>query len=224
MIGFSVCNADPSVVPFGGSKPMLGTNPLSVSVPTGSTPVVSMDMATSVVAKGKVNLYDKLGKKIPEGWIIDKDGNPTTDPKDVVEGALLPFGGPKGYCISYIIDLLASGLSGASNCRSITSFYNSKPEDKGFQNVGYFMGVIDVNHFVDIDIFKSRADSTYKEFKECPPMKGFKEVMSPGEIEDKKGIESINEGIEISDVIINEIKETAKNAGIPKSVYNDIEM
>lgn len=213
MIGISVCNCDAAVVPFGGAKPMLGTNPLSVAIPAGRRPALVLDMATSVVAKGKVNYAEKLGKSIPDDWIVDKNGNKTTNPADVLEGALLPFGGPKGYAIGLIIDILCSSLSGAKNSRQITSFFSSK-DPSGFQNVGFFMGAIDISKFVDIDIFKDKIDAMFDEFKECPPAPGFKEVMIPGEIEQNAYNKNEAEGIELSEPIIKELSGLAEQYGL----------
>ncbi len=204
MIGFSICNCDPCVVPFGGAKPMLGTNPLSIAIPATRHPHLVLDMATSVVAKGKVNLYEKLGKNIPLGFIVDKDGNPSEDPFDMHTGALLPFGGVKGYAIALIIDIMASALSGAKNSRQITSFFNCEDPEK-FKNIGMFMGSIDISKFVDIDTFKERVDYMFDEIKACPPAPGFQEVMIPGEIEDNLRKENEKNGIELSEKIVQEL-------------------
>ncbi|MGE4283319.1 MAG: Ldh family oxidoreductase [Clostridia bacterium] len=204
MIGFSICNADPAVVPFGGVKPMLGTNPMSVAIPANRHSDLVLDMATSVVAKGKVNLSEKLGKSIPLGWIIDKTGKPSIDPSDVHTGALLPFGGVKGYAIGLIIDILCSALSGAKNSRQISSFFNcDNPEE--FKNIGMFMGAIDISKFVDINVFKERVDEMFDEIKACPPAPGFNEVMIPGEIEDNLRKQNEEKGIELSDKIVQEL-------------------
>lgn len=214
MIGFSVCNADAAVVPYGGAKPMLGTNPLSVAIPAGEQPWVVLDMATSVVAKGKVNLAQKLGKSIPTGWIIDQYGNDTTDPADVLEGALLPFGGPKGYAIALIIDILCSTLSGAKTSTEITSFFNGK-DPSGFQNIGFFMGAIDISKFVPIEIFRERIDRILQRVKECPPSAGFSEVMLPGEIEFRSTLKKQVKGLEISDAIVCELRQLAEQYELP---------
>ncbi|MCL2000857.1 MAG: Ldh family oxidoreductase [Planctomycetes bacterium] len=213
MAGFAVCNADPLVVPHGGTIPMLGTNPVSIAIPAGRNPDLVLDMATSVVAMGKVELYAKLGKEIPEGWVVDKDGQPTTNPADILKCALLPFGGPKGYGISLLIDVICSSLSGAKNGRQITSIFSSD-DPNGYRNIGVFMGVIDISKFVDIETFKDRVDSIYEEFKKTPPVKGVESVMLPGEIEHRNHERSRNDGIELSVPIISELRDLAKQYGI----------
>lgn len=213
MIGISMCNSDASVVPYGGAKPMLGTNPLSIAIPAGRNPALVLDMATSVVAKGKVNLADKLGKTIPEGWIVDKQGNNTTNPADILEGALLPFGGPKGYGIALIIDILCSTLANAKNSRQIGSFFGSK-DPSAFQNIGFFMGAIDISKFIDIDLFKERIDVMFDELKACPPAPGFSEVMIPGENAYRAFQSCKNEGIELSETIVKELIGLAEQYGL----------
>lgn len=113
MFGLAIANGPPALPPTGGIKPLLGTNPLAVSRPTSGEPL-TLDMATSAVARGKVTLARKNGQSIPLGWGVDKDGNPTTDPAAVLDGgAMLPVGGPKGYAISLIIDILCSCVAGS---------------------------------------------------------------------------------------------------------------
>jgi len=213
MIGFSACNTNATVVPFGGAKSMLGTNPLSIAVPGGKSPGLVLDMATSVVAKGKVQLAQKLGKKIPDGWGVDKNGNPTSNAAKVLEGALLPFGGAKGYAIALMIDVFCSALSGAKNSRQIRAFFNCE-DPEGFKNIGFFMGAIDISKFVDIDLFKERIDSVYAEFKACPPAPGVSQVMLPGEIEQLNYERNATEGIELSETIVKELSGMAEYYGV----------
>ena len=104
MIGFNICNSPALVAPFGGATAMLGTNPLTVAVPSGKYPDLVLDMATSTVAKGKIALALKEGKSIPDNWALAPDGSPTTDPAVANKGALTPLGGAKGYALALIID------------------------------------------------------------------------------------------------------------------------
>jgi LDH2 family malate/lactate/ureidoglycolate dehydrogenase len=213
MVGFSACNADAAVVPFGGAKPMLGTNPLSVAIPANRHPNLVLDMATSVVAKGKIHLYEKLGKAVPNTWIVDKDGKPSTNPADILEGALLPFGGVKGYAISLIIDILCSALSGAKDSRQISSFF-SCPDSRNFQNVGFLMGAIAIEKFIAIDLFKDRVDQMFDEIKQCPPAPGFSNVLIPGELEQAFYTKNASEGIELSSQIVEELIGLAGQYGL----------
>ena len=111
MIGFACTNLKGKIAPFGSAEPYMGTNPISVAAPSDDLPVV-LDMAPSVVALGKLILAQKLGKSIPEGWALDKDGRPTTDPAAGRAGSLVPIGGAKGSGLAIMVDVLCGILSG----------------------------------------------------------------------------------------------------------------
>ena len=215
MIGIVACNADKSVAPTGGAIPMLGTNPLSISVPAGKHPPFILDMATSVVARGKIVLADKEGRQIPSDWAVDKNGNPTTNPKDAMAGTLLPFGGPKGYGISLFIDIIISCLGGALDSRRVNKFWDDFEHPQG---IGFFMGVFDISKFVNIDTFKQKMDLIIDEFHACPPAPGFSEVMIAGEPEYRNKQRQMREGIKISDAIYNELKKLAEEYGINREL------
>lgn len=112
MVGMAMCPSYATVAPTGGTKPLLGTNPFAFAWPrAGTTPYV-FDFATSVAARGEIELYRRAGKQLPEGWALDRDGQPTTDPAAALDGAMLPFGGHKGSAISTMIELLAGIMIG----------------------------------------------------------------------------------------------------------------
>ena len=207
MIGIAMCNCEASVVPYGGAVPMLGTNPLSVALPAKKHPNYVLDMATSVVARGRIVLAQKKGEPIPADWAVDKNGAPTSDPDEAFGGALLPFGGAKGYAIGLLIDILCSCLAGALDCRKTNRFWDDfvNPQDSGF-----FMGAFDISKFVDIDIFKQKVDTMFDEFKSCPPAPGFKEVMIPGEIEHLTQKKNEQEGIGLSDAVVRDLCKLAE--------------
>lgn len=212
MIGFCVSNTAPLVAPFGGADPILGTNPLSIAIPAGKYPPLVLDMATSLVAKGKISLALKEGQSIPKGWAVDKDGADTTDPAAANVGALLPFGGPKGYSIGLIISILSSALAGGEMDINVPRFWETTDE---LTNIGFFMGVIDISKFVKLDVFKERVDNIFDLMKNSRPAAGFKEVMLPGEIELNFTEESYERGLDIPESSLREMKELAERYNIP---------
>ncbi|MCC8189122.1 MAG: Ldh family oxidoreductase [Planctomycetes bacterium] len=214
MIGLAICNSNPLMVAHGGAVPMLGTNPISIAVPAGRNPDLVLDMATSLVAKGKIDLYAKLGQALPIGWIVDRDGMPSTDPADLKGGAMLPFGGPKGYGLALLIDVVCSCLSGAKNGRQITSVFSSDDPD-GYRNIGVFVGAIDIGTFVAIETFKERVDGIFEEFKRSPAAKGVREVMLPGEIESRAFERSRTDGVDLSAAVVAELVAVAADYGVP---------
>lgn len=212
MIGIAMSNAPASVVPTGGKKPMLGTNPLSIAIPAGKNPPLVLDMACSVVAQGKVILAVNEGKdSIPQNWAVDENGDMTTDPQKALQGAMLPFGGPKGYAIAFIVDILASALSGALNSTRIRSYWKNFKEP---QDLGYFFGAFNVESFLDIDIFKSRIDDLFEEMKACPPAKGHDRVYIPGELEYLKSEEAKKNGIQLGSSVIEDLIKLGDEYGV----------
>ncbi len=123
MIGlyFAVGNAN-HLPPWGGLDMLLSTNPIAVAIPAGEEPPVVLDMATTVAAYGKVKAKAQRGEAMPEGWMIDREGQPLTDPKRAAEGFLLPIGGYKGYGLALVVGLLAGTLNGAAMGRDVIDF------------------------------------------------------------------------------------------------------
>ena len=101
-IGLVLANTDPAIAPLGGREPLIGTNPIALGIPSDS--YITVDMATSVTARGKIIESKRKGLDLPDGWALDKDGNPTNDPEAALEGSILPFGGFKGYALSLLGD------------------------------------------------------------------------------------------------------------------------
>lgn len=211
MIGFSFANTPPLVAPYGSAEPLLGTNPISIVIPAGRHPDLVLDMATSLVAKGKISLALKEGKQIPEGWALDKDGAPTTEPAAANVGALLPFGQHKGYALCLIVSILSFALSGADMDINIPRFFE---ETERLTNVGYFMGAIDISKFCPLDVFKDRVDRMFDVIKSSRPAVGFNGVLIPGELEVNMTQKSLNEGIDLSEATLRDFREMAQTFGV----------
>ena len=212
MIAFSFANTPPLVAPFGGADPMLGTNPISIVIPAGKHPDLVLDIATSVVAKGRIALALKEGEKIPEGWALDKDGANTTDPAAANVGALLPFGAHKGYGLMLIVSLLSFALSGADMDMDLPRFFEHTEK---FSNVGYFMGCFDISRYCGVEDFKNRVDTMLGALKACRPAVGSQGVMIPGEIEYNKTIAAAEKGIDISEATLRDFKAMSDTFGVP---------
>lgn len=202
MIGIAISNAHATMVPWGGKSPYLGTNPISVAVPAGQESPIILDMATSVVARGKIILAAQKGESIPVGWAINSDGEATTDAAKALDGAVLPFGGPKGSAIALLIDMAAGILTGAAFGPHIGDLHRNMERP---QCVGHMMGAIDISWFSDVDTFKNRMDMMIREIKSVPPAKGVSEVLLPGEIEARIQQRREAEGIPLTPDVINDI-------------------
>ncbi|MCM3759360.1 Ldh family oxidoreductase [Alkalihalobacillus oceani] len=208
-LGIVMTNASPLMVAWGARNPTLGTNPLCIAVPTNEHPVV-LDMATSTVARGKITLASKNGESIPEGWAITKDGKPTTDAQDALDGFLLPFGA-KGSGLAMMIDIMTGVMTGSLFGEDIPLMYSgSEP-----QQLGHIFIVFDIERFMDIASFKKLMDERIRQTREGSPAEGFQQVLMPGDIEQMKKERADQEGITLSEAIFHELSELGKNYQVP---------
>ncbi len=201
MIGIVMTTTDALVHPWGGAEAILGTNALAVGIP--SNPPILLDMATSAAARGKILQALKEGKRIPEGWAIDEEGNPTTDPSKALRGALSPFGGAKGYGLGFVIGILAGPLVGAAAGKKVKG---TLEPIEGYCTKGDLMLALNPKIFVDWEVFQSGVRDLIDQVKSCKPAKGFTRVMIPGEPEWECRERRLKEGILIPDEIWREIE------------------
>lgn len=180
MVGIAFTNAPPTMAPWGGIEPYLGTNPIALSVPTREGIPISVDMATSVVARGHLFLAATKGEAIPEGWAQDPEGRPTTDPEQGLAGTVLPMGGHKGYALAFVIDLLSGILTGSAFGRRVGHLYG---EFERPQDVGSLIGAIDIASFVPLDRFYDNVALAVREIKSSPRAPWASEILVPGEPE-----------------------------------------
>ena len=182
-----------SVSPFGGRSRRLGTNPISIAVPSDLEAPVLLDMATSAVAAGKLSLALNRNESIPDSWVIDHDGNPTTNPKDYYEGgAILPLGadqGHKGYGLSFMVEMFSGILTGLG--------FGIDPQAR--HNDGCFIAVFNVEAFRPIADFKREMRDFAHFVKDSRPARGFNEVLYPGELEWRTEQQRRREGIYVED-------------------------
>jgi len=213
MIGFTTTNAPPNMPPTGGRKPFLGTNPLAIAVPSATQGPVLLDMATSVVAKGKIQLMAKEGQQtIPPGWALDKDGRPTTDVQAALGGMMLPIGGHKGYGLALIVEILSAVLSGASFGPHLGSLYGDFERN---QDVGHFFGALEVSGFGSTEAFLERMDALLAEVRAVPTQPGVREILLPGEVESRCQARYAEEGIPLDSSVYDEVCGIARDLGVP---------
>lgn len=203
MVMIVLSNASQTMPPTGGIRPFIGTNPLSVGVPAGQHAPFILDMATSVVARGKIISAAQKGHDIPEGWAIDKHGNPTTNAEAALTGSVLPIGGAKGYAISMFIDILCGVLTGAGFGKYVNNMYENWQET---QNVGHFFIGIDIKRFMPIELFKVRMDQYINEIKAEPTALGVEEILIPGELEHRCTLDRMANGIELPAKVEQELR------------------
>jgi len=203
MIGICACNAAPSMAPWGGVEPFLGTNPLSVAIPTDSEAPVVLDMSASVVARGKIRRAQMLKKEIPIAWALDEKGEPTTESDAALKGTLLPIGGPKGYGLALIIDVLTGMISGSKYGKNVDTFHQLRSPT----GIGVLTMAIDIERFMPLYHFKELMRSYVESIKRTKKAKGVPQIYLPGEIEFEKERRSQAEGIEIDTVVAESLNE-----------------
>ncbi|SHG85989.1 ureidoglycolate dehydrogenase [Ornithinibacillus halophilus] len=201
LIGISVCQSDPMVVPFGGAEPYYGTNPIAFAAPGENDDIVTFDMATTVQAWGKILDKRSRNESIPDDWAVDENGESTTDPFKVK--ALLPIAGPKGYGLMMMVDILSGILLGLPYGNKVSSMYEDLTE---YRNLGQLHIVINPNYFTGLETFKHSLSNSMKDLNAIKPAPGFSEVSYPGQRSEMRKRNSEENGVEIVDEIYNYLK------------------
>lgn len=203
--------------PWGGTEMLLSTNPIAVAIPADQRPPIVLDMATTVAAYGKVKTKAQRGEQMPEGWMIDRQGKPLTDPQKASEGFLLPIGGPKGYGLSLVFGILAGTLNGASFGRDVIDF---NADSKSTTNTGQFVLVLDINAFTDVGQFKAGIDQVWDEMKSSPTLPGVEEVRVPGERLALVTQRNSENGIPVSDALRSTLSTLSKQLDVEPLMFN----
>lgn len=196
--------------PWGGIDRRLSPSPLSISLPTGTSDPVLLDITASVCAEGKVRIKKNRGETLPDGYIIDAQGNPSNDPKDLYgtpPGAILPFGGVvghKGYALGFVVDILAGALSGAGCSREGSPRFGN----------AFFINVINISALIPVEEFKKHVDGLIQYCKSSRKMPGVDQILFPGEIEANEKKKRLQNGIYVEDETWNQIVKTAEEFGI----------
>ncbi len=226
MIGISMTNAAVLVVPTFGRDAVLGTNPISVAAPAGQERPFVLDMATSVVPRGKLEVYDRQEKPLPLGWATDEHGVATTDARRVLDnllaragGGLLPLGGEgelfrgyKGYGLALLVDILSGVLPGAGYANTV---YPKTPEGKPLPaDVGHFFGAIRVDAFRPLDEFKSTMDDIIRRLKGSARAKGAERIYIHGEKEFEEEERRRREGIPLHPKTVAMMRQIAQELGV----------
>jgi LDH2 family malate/lactate/ureidoglycolate dehydrogenase len=211
MVGIVMSNSAPSMSPWGGAEPFLGTNPISIAIPGGLEGPVVLDMSSSVVARGKIRRAQRMKESIPLGWALDETGTPTTDPAVALKGTLLPIGGPKGYGLALMIEILAGILSGSKYGPDVKTFHQLL----GPTGVGVFTLAIDIERFMPRQQFDELIQGYLASIKTSKKAKGVSQIYLPGEIELEKERKSLAEGIELSDSVVKSLNQLLEEVKSP---------
>ncbi len=225
MIGFAMTNASPLVAPTFANERMLGTNPMCYAFPAGKYPPLVVDMATSAAANGKLEIAQRSGKPVPEGWIQDTTGQYTTDPHALkTGGALLPLGSDrehgshKGFGLSATVDILSGVLSGANYGPWVPPFvaFMEPSANPPGQGIGHFLGAMRVDGFRSADDFKANLDNWIERFKSAKTVNDDQKVIIPGEPELEAEQDRKVNGIPLVQAVVDDLNALADRFGIKR--------
>ena len=217
MIGLSMCNVEPCMTVPGGKSKILGTNPIAYAAPTGTDRTIMLDIATSAVAATKIFAAKNEGRSIPDTWLVDEDGIPTTDPNEFPEkGAQLPMAGHKGYGLAVLVELLTATLSGAAMMGGVQSWVADTDESS---NQGHAFLAINVGSMMPLAEFCARIASLSDEIKGASMAKGGR-IFLPGEIEWNNREKVLIEGISMPEDVLISLRGLAEDSGINPADFN----
>jgi L-2-hydroxycarboxylate dehydrogenase (NAD+) len=224
LIGWAMTNAGKLVAPIWGAERMLGTNPIAIAFPGLLEPPIVIDMATSAVAYGKVEIAKRKGKLLEDGWAIDRSGAVTHDPDDVINGgSLLPLGGDrthgghKGYCLAAMVDILCGALSGANWGPFVPPFaarLDPLTQSVG-KGIGHFFGALRIDGFAEPDEFKRQIDEWIRVFRATRAAPGTSGVLIPGDPERQAEALRSKEGIPLVPAVVSDLRDVASQTGVP---------
>jgi L-2-hydroxycarboxylate dehydrogenase (NAD+) len=214
MIGLYFCVGNANLLPpWGGTEVLLSTNPISIAVPAWKHPPIVLDMATTNTAFGKIRLKAQRNEPMPEGWMIDRQGQPLTDAKRASEGFLVPVGGAKGYGLALMFGLLAGTLNGAAFGRDVVNY---TVDSKTPSNTGQAMIALDIATFADVETFKQNVDELWDVMKSSPTLPGVDEVRLPGEHSAKLYDQRMADGVPLGADLRKVLDELADRLGIER--------
>lgn len=218
-IALATTNAPANMAPWGGKERFFGTNPLSYGIPAGEEEDIIFDMASSVVARGKIINAQKNGQTIPVGWAISREGNPTTDPTEALEGLVLPVGGHKGYGIAMLVDILSGLFTGAQYGPHIGDLYRNFERH---QHAGQFFMVMRADLFQPLQIFKDRMDQMIREIRQVPLIEGVEQIYMPGEMERGMMDDRTKNGIPLSTQVVQEMVQVANRLHVYNPLFQSV--
>ncbi len=196
LIGIAMGNAPASIAPWGGKRPLYGTDPIAFSAPRLQRSPLVIDLSVSRVARGKVMLAARTGEAIPDNWALDAEGRPTTDPQAALAGSMVPMGEAKGAALALMVEILSAGLTGANFGYEASSLFDAEgpPTD-----IGQFFLILDPSRFAGREVFLERIEALFARMLEEP------DVRLPGSRRLAAREKSLREGIEVDDAIYEDL-------------------
>lgn len=220
LIGLAMSNADPNMAIPNSCDVAIGNNPFSFAVPAANGESIFLDIALSNVAALKVVAAREKGEKVPEGWLIDAEGAPTTDPSGFpYDSHLLPMAAHKGYGLAILVEMLASAITGAGMLSEVKSW---NLDLKAPNNVGHAFIAIDVAQMLPGKVFAERVDKLTQELHAAPKAKNAAQIFLPGEMDWEKHKKALRENrLALTDAMLENLKSLSQMCGIPIAIQED---
>ena len=216
MFGMSMCNVEPCMTVPGGKSRILGTNPIAYAAPTGTDRTIMLDVATSAVAATKIFAAKNEGRSIPDTWLVDEDGVPTTDPTIFPEaGAQLPMAGHKGYGLAVFVEILTAVMTGSAMMSAVHSWVSDDPEPS---DQGHAFIAIDVGAIMPADEFHQRIGAMSAEIASAEMTPG-QRIYLPGQMEWERRERALREGIEMPEDVLISLRGLAEDSGVNPADY-----
>lgn len=212
MIGIALCNSDHNMNVYGGTSRVLGTNPICIAAPAAKRYPLVFDAATSQVAFNRIKNAALEGREIPQGWALDSEGKPTTDAKEALVGGVVHFGGYKGSGLAVMVQVLSGILSSA--------FLSAVQDREGItrDGVGFFLGAIHIGSFLEVAVFKQGVDEFIDYLKASRPDSSLEAIYMPGELEFLRKEKNLQQGVEISESILQDLIGVREKYGIQQGL------
>lgn len=223
MVGLAMTNADPTMSAPGSAARVLGTNPIACAFPAGEENPILLDIATSVVAGVKIHQAAKEGRRVPEGWIVNRNGAPTTDPRDLQQGgAHVPFGGHKGFGLALMVEILSGVMTGAGVADEVTSLVEQPDKPS---NVGHFFLAVDIGAITPINRFKARMDRCISKVRSCPKAVGVNRIYLPGVMEAEEEERAKTHGVLLDEPTLESLRQLGQDLGIKdQKIWKDLKI
>jgi LDH2 family malate/lactate/ureidoglycolate dehydrogenase len=213
-MGFTCTNAAPKVAPWGATEPVFGTNPVAMGCPTpdASAPLL-VDFASSAIAGSTVRSLTGGDGRLPPDVALDKNGEPTTDPKDIPQGCLLPIAGPKGSALALTVELLSGILAGAGMSHEVGPYYQTL---KRSVNPGHIFAALDIARFQPMETFLARVGDLVRTMKAARRRTGCDEVLYPGEVRARQAAQHAREGVPLSPETVRALEGLSQRLGLER--------
>ncbi len=231
MIGMTGTNARPSIAPTFGVENMLGTNPLTFGIPTDEEFPFVLDCATSITQRGKIEVYDRMGKDLPEGWVIDANGNTRTDTHEVLldlvrgKAALAPLGGIgeetggyKGYGYATVVEILSAALQGGAFLKGLLGF--NEDGSKSPYHLGHFFMAIDINAFTEVESFKKTSGDILRDLRASKKAPGQEKIYTAGEKEYEAWLYRKDKGVPVNEALQKDMITLKKELGLDQYKFD----